>query len=223
MTKLIYGIFIVALIGTSVLAAPTIGGPTGLLEMPTAERLQYQEYNLGIDYLGDARSINNDKDKGAHYYKLNIGTYDNIEMGVVGGAYPEEGVFLNMKYHVFSEQKQYPVDVAVGLENLTANEGSSLYMVASKPFQASFTGHVGFRALFEDSVSSALMMGGEYFLNDAVSIIADMIGDDGLYRVNTGARWFAMENLIFQASILDGIGETSNPRFMVGASISKFL
>ena len=73
MTKLIYGIFIVALIGTSVLAAPTIGGPTGLLEMPTAERLQYQEYNLGIDYLGDARSINKDRDKGAHYYKLKIG------------------------------------------------------------------------------------------------------------------------------------------------------
>ncbi len=222
MKKLMHSFFILS-ISTCVAAAPSIGGPTGLIEMPTAERLQYQEYNLGIDYLGDARIIDADRDKSAHYYKLNIGTYDNIEMGVVGGTSPEEGVFLNMKYHVFSEQKQYPVDVAVGLENLTANESSSLYMVASKPFQTSFTGHVGFRALFKDSVNSALMMGGEYFLNDAISLIVDMIGDDGLYRVNTGARWFAMENIIVQAAILDSIGESSNPKFMIGTSISKFL
>jgi len=223
MAKLICSFFILGLVNLAAVSAPSIGGPTGLLEMPTAERLQYQEYNLGVDYLGDARTIDSDLEKSSHYYKLNIGTYDNIEMGVVGGTAPEEGVFLNMKYHVFSEQKQYPVDVAVGLENLTANEGSSLYMVASKLFQTSFTGHVGFRALFEDSVSSALMMGGEYFLNDAISLIVDMIGDDGLYRVNMGARWFAMENLILQTALLDGIGEQSNPRFMIGASISKFL
>lgn len=222
MIKLVSSIVIFS-IGTVVFAAPTIGGPTGLLEMPTAERLQYQEYNIGIDYLADAQVIDSDTDKNSHYYKLNIGTYDNIEMGVVGGKYPEEGVFLNMKYHVFSEQKQYPVDVAVGLENLTANKGSSLYMVASKPFQTSFTAHVGFRALFEESVSSALMMGGEYFLNDAVSLIVDMIGDDGIYRVNMGGRWFVMENLVIQSAILDGIGEESSPRFMIGASISKFL
>ncbi|MBD98129.1 hypothetical protein CL648_04950 [bacterium] len=222
MIKLVSGIVIFSFC-TLAFAAPTIGGPTGLLEMPTAERLQYQEYNIGIDYLGDSQIVDSDADKSAHYYKLNIGTYDNIEMGVVGGKYPEEGVFVNMKYHVFSEQKQYPVDVAVGLENLTANEGSSLYMVASKAFQTSLTGHVGFRALFEDSVSSALMMGGEYFLNDAVSLIVDMIGDDGLYRVNMGARWFAMENLVIQSALLDGIGEHSSPRFMIGASISKFL
>ena len=42
---------------SSLQASPTIYGPTGLIEVPTAESIAYKQVNVAVDY-----SINNNKD-----------------------------------------------------------------------------------------------------------------------------------------------------------------
>src|SRR5688572_8932969 len=37
---------------SAIWATPTINGTTGLIRIPTAESLQYKEFNIGFDYLG---------------------------------------------------------------------------------------------------------------------------------------------------------------------------
>ena len=46
MKHIIFGI----LFTVNVLASPTIYGPTGLIEMPSAEAVAYKQISVGVDY-----------------------------------------------------------------------------------------------------------------------------------------------------------------------------
>ena len=59
------------LLTTTLFASPTVYGPTGLIEMPSAESIAYKQVNVAVDY-----SINNQEEnaneKNNVYYKLNL-------------------------------------------------------------------------------------------------------------------------------------------------------
>ena len=124
-------------------AMPTLSGPTGLIEVPTAEALQYKEFNLGFD--GVESNVPGHE---SYFYKLNIGTFKGWEVGIVGGTVPAEGVFVNAKYYLMSDSTRLPMSVAIGLQNLTASKNTKVYLVASKKFSKAFGGILGSGQIF---------------------------------------------------------------------------
>jgi hypothetical protein len=207
-----------ALWATSLMAAPTINGPTGLIVVPTAESLQYKEMNVGLDY-----KLSNGTQQ--HFFKFNFGEFKGVELGVVGGSVPTEGVFVNAKYYLMSDNTRFPLSIAIGAENLGAKNKTGVYMVASKKFQGGVSGHFGFYAGFDEQsdLDPSVMGGAEWVLDNRISLLADVIGKSRKYTINTGLRFSIYPNLQFRASILD-IGNNLNENFYtLGLSYNAFL
>ncbi|NBV43159.1 hypothetical protein EBR96_10405, partial [bacterium] len=88
-------------------AEPTINGPSGLVTMPTAESLEYQQFNFALDY----KMANQVQER---FYSFNMGMFKNVELGITGGSTPTEGVFVNAKYFLISDNGRFPLTFAVG-------------------------------------------------------------------------------------------------------------
>jgi hypothetical protein len=206
---------------TLVAAAPTIYGPTGLITMPTAEAVQYKEFSFGLDYL----SISGPPKDESWFYKMNVGTYKNWELGIVGGKVPTEGVFVNVKYYLTTEAERFPIALAVGFQNLFSKERTDLYMVASKRFPSAWSGHLGFKANFGRSKVQPSVMGGlEYALSEHVSTLGDITSDGDQYSVNAGLRIVLIQNTLLNLAVTN-IGQSTGPgtAMVVGFSYSTFL
>lgn len=201
-------------------ARMTINGSTGLLTVPSAEALKYKEISVGYDYLFSDR----DRDEDAFFYKATLGTFQDWEIGVVGGSEPDEGMFLNVKYYMMSDNSRYPVMVAIGMENLSSEDNTSVYMVASKRFKGGLSGHFGFRALFSDEIDPSIMAGLEYFVNNNIVLITDISGQQQDYAVNSGIDYQLSPEVTIRAAILD-IGKVSDEglRYSMGIVLAKFL
>ena len=226
MKKIIISIFMISCLVSNLYSTPTINGPTGLITVPTAEALKFREVNVGIDYF--MKDIE-DTTKDHYFYKLNLGTFQNCELGIIGGSFLEEGVLLNVKYFALNEEDRFPLALALGIENLSSKLNSSLYMVASKKFRGGFNGHVGFNANFKSENESSRiipnMMGGiEYFFSDLISVMVDFKGDDDFYKINLGSNYHVSDFLVFNMHFLD-VGSVSNTgsSLNIGCVISKFM
>ena len=184
----------------AITAAPSINGPTGLITIPTAESLSYKEFNIGFDYLYS--KVNEDNDDWV--YKLNLGTFENWEFGVVGGQTPTEGVFLNVKYYLMSDSSTQPLSFAIGSEKLTSDSDTSIYMIASKKIRPDLGFHFGFRAIFgEEELDPSFMTGTNYIISDILEVMADVNGQEDNYTLNLGAQLFILRDLAIRATILD--------------------
>ena len=67
--------FLVCLIifSVSLFSSPTVYGPTGLIEMPSAESIAYKQLNVAFDYSMNDNSDENSAQQNNFYYKLNLG------------------------------------------------------------------------------------------------------------------------------------------------------
>ena len=207
------------LLSTLVHAIPTIQGPSGLITVPTAESLKYKEFNFAID------SILNEDDKSQSlYYKVNLGTFQNWELGFVGGKTPTEGVFINAKYYLLSDNSRFPLSIAIGLQNLASKSLTDVYMVVSKRFKGGFIGHFGFNANFANKDVDPSIMGGlEYLLNEYISIIGDIDGKRQTYVANAGIALYLTESFVIRGAVLD-VGNNNDTRdISVGLSYTQFL
>lgn len=201
-----------------VVADPTFYGPSGLIVIPTAESLQYQQFNLGYDFRGA-----NDSQQG--FYKLNMGMFKNMELGFVGGATPTEGVFINVKYFLMSDATRYPMSFAVGIQNLASKSDTGLYLVMSKKFQGGLNTHLGFNAHISDELDPTIMGGIEYLVNDNLSLLADFSGKKKTYTLNGGLRIAIYPDLSLRVNILD-IGNPSpdnSSYYSVGVAYNRFM
>lgn len=200
-------------------ARPTINGPTGLVTMPTAEALKYKEFNLSYDYLF-AKDVAND----SWSYKANLGTFKNWELGVVGGSAPKEGMFLNAKYYLMSDESRFPVMVAVGIQNISSNDLTDVYMVASKQFQGGLGAHFGFKATFANSIDPSLMFGLDYAINDVLSVLGDVGGTDKHYALNLGTDFSLTPDVALRGSLLDVTNNSIEGfRWGIGIAYGKSL
>jgi len=205
-----------------VLATPSIGGHTGLIKMPTAEALPYKKTNFGIDYMtsnGEDSSDDND-----YFYKVNLGALENLEIGFVGGTQPDEGVFINAKYFLLSNNEELPMSIALGVENLGAKNDTGAYLVASKRFKGDILGHFGFIARFAESLDASVMLGAEYLFDDKLVFLGDVVGNNDLYEVNLGLRYFFKSEFAMHLSIVD-IGQTHSDETIItlGLSVASFI
>lgn len=209
-----------AIIGLAIpiAADPTFFGPSGLIVIPTAESLEYQQFNLSYDFRGTSTAQQG-------YYKFNMGMFKNVELGIIGGATPTEGVFINMKYFLISDASRYPMSFAIGLQNLASKTDTGLYLVMSKKFQGGLSAHLGFNTFISDQIDPTLMGGIEYIVNDHMSFLADFSGKQKTYTLNGGLRFAIYPDLSLRVNILDVGKDTTNggSYYSVGLSYNRFM
>jgi len=159
------------------------------------------------------------------YYKFNLGVLKNWEMGVVGGTVPSEGVFVNAKYYLMSDNSRFPLFLAMGFERLASLNKSEVYLIASKIFQGGLSGHFGFKARFHpEEIDPSIMGGVEYFYNNAFSVLADFTGETRVYMLNTGVRFYIIPEISLRLNIINlGNAENRGIFYTFGLVFLKFL
>jgi hypothetical protein len=208
----------------SVFASPTIYGPTGLIEMPSAQSIAYKQVNFAVDY-----ALNNDEEgesKNNFFYKFNLGSFENWELGILGGSFLDEGVFVNMKYFLMSNQEENPLSIAAGLERIGSNSDLATYLVTSKRFDGGLHGHFGFKAYLQDSLYASAMLGFEYFSDEKVSFLVDITGEKNeAYVLNGGTKIFIDPDISLRIYLVDITKNRAAQEtlYTFGLSISKYI
>lgn len=209
--------FFLAILSFVVFADSSLYGPSGLVTMPTAQSLHYKELTVSYDYLFNV----DNSDQHSWVYSLNLGTFENLEVGVVGGERPEEGLFLNVKYFITEGSERLPLTFAAGFENLSSNDESAFYLVVSKTLQPDFHIHGGFKAIFSDELDPMIMVGTNYFFNEKIEFLGDINGQNQSYFVNLGAKYQLNDNVVLRASIVDLFHISPRGRFFSFGIVSN--
>jgi hypothetical protein len=217
------------ILSISLFSSPTIYGPTGVIEMPSAESIAYKQVNMAIDYaLGNNSSDDADGsgDDAQLFYKFNLGSFENWELGILGGSFLDEGVYVNMKYFLMSNQEEHPLSIAAGIERLGSKKDLSTYLVTSKRFSGGLHGHFGFKAFFQNKLTAAAMIGIEYFSDEKISFLADILGGrNENYVLNAGTKIFIDSDIAIRLSLIDitKARPAKETLYTVGISVSKYI
>ena len=163
-----------------VMAASSMNGPTGLIDIPTADVLRSGQISLGYYHL---------KDGGVGTVNTNLAP--NLEIGVTAFRYDGQTSKndLNAKFSVVPETVVAP-GLAIGVQNLSSNNKRSVYAVASKALPFGFRMHAGagsgqFNGIFaglEKTINPISITGNNAF--PATTLIAEYNGK----VMNYGAR-----------------------------------
>jgi hypothetical protein len=187
---------------------PGIAGSTGLLRMPSADVIPYKNVNFGLDV-----GSNNLTDKMTILYKMNLGTFQGMELGCVGAddgdGNIKDGVYINMKYSLATDNSPYPLLLAIGVENLTAREGTDVFMVATKYIPNGSRIHFGFVGDFGQSRFRPLGALGydTPFFAEKTYFLTDMFAGEHVFQLDLGMRWYLSESAAFN---LTGINVMAN-------------
>jgi hypothetical protein len=125
-------ILLAGVTGVPVFAAPTIHGPTGLIEAPSGDTLAASQFNFALN-LGEH----------VNYLTFNMSPMNNLEFGVTNygwdGGSEVQG---NVKFRLTPESKTAPA-LAVGVRNI-ADDHRGLYFAGSKNLaDLGMRGHFG--------------------------------------------------------------------------------
>lgn len=176
-----------------VFPAPAINGPSGIVRVPSADVIPYKNFNIASDF-GSASLSGLSTNEAAVYYKMNLGSFHGVELGIVGGTENDsgklrEGVFVNMKLSLSTGEEPYPMLLAIGVENLFSYTQTDVYMVATKYLKQGPRLTFGFMADFPDQKFRPLGMAGvEAPLGDTFFLTSDLLAGETLFQVNAGAR-----------------------------------
>lgn len=194
MKKLMLGLAC-ALLMTSApaFAAPSVSGPTGLIDIPSADALRVGQVSVGYYHL---------KDGGVGTFNTNITS--GLEVGVSGFRYDnqKDATSINAKFAVLPETILIP-GVAVGVEDINNNYERSSYVVASKALPLGFRIHAGIGngrfnggfAGIEKTINPLLITGNDAF--PATALIAEYVDN----KVNYGARMSIVPGLKLDAGV----------------------
>ena len=220
-----YVIFLWLLIGSAVFCTPSIYGPTGLIEIPSALPIEYKKINASVDYVS-ARVFSGDNTSPNVFYKFNFGSFENWELGILSDSLLERGVLVNMKYFLISDQTEYPLSFAAGIQQIGSKNDMMLYLVTSKRLSGGMTLHFGFRSIFWPAINTSLMGGSEYYVTENLSIMAEIMSDkDKRYGLNVGVKMMVYNDVFLRIHALDAVTSQfmRDIRFTVGVSIAKFI
>lgn len=196
----------------AVFPAPALNGPTGIVRMPSADVIPYKNFNIGADY-GTTLASAGGSAEAAICYKMNLGVYHGLELGIVGGTLKgssqlREGVFVNMKLSLSTGEDTYPLLLALGVENLFSYSQTDVYMVATKYFKQGPKASFGFMADFPGNKFRPLGMAGvEWPLADTLILGADFLAGETLFQLNGGVKFYFTP--IFSVNV-SGLNLTDN-------------
>ncbi|MEE8638192.1 MAG: hypothetical protein V3T21_04005 [Candidatus Margulisiibacteriota bacterium] len=178
-----------------VFPAPAINGPSGVVRIPSADVIPYKNFNIGADF-GATFIPEFSSTESTVYYKMNLGTFHGVELGVVGGTEKDsdkirEGVFINMKLSLSTGEEPYPLLLAIGVENLFSYTETDVYMVATKYLKQGPRLTFGFMADFPDKKFRPLGMAGiEFPIANTFFLACDLLAGETLFQVDAGARFY---------------------------------
>jgi len=178
-----------------VFPSPSINGPSGIIRIPDATVIPYKNFNVAADY-GTTIPQGGGTAEATVYYKMNLGTFHGVEIGVVGGTdkttnKPREGVFVNMKLSLSTGDEPYPLLLALGTENLFSFTQTDVYMVATKFFKQGPKFTFGFMADFPNNKFRPMGIAGiEVPLADTFFLLSDLMAGETLFQLNAGARFY---------------------------------
>jgi len=178
-----------------VFPCPAVNGPTGLIRIPSADVIPYKNFNVGADF-GAKFLPSFATTESSVFYKMNLGTFNGVELGIVGGTEKDtgrlrEGVFVNMKLSLSTGEEPYPLLLAIGVENLFSHTQTDVYMVATKYLKQGPRLTFGFMADFPQQKFRPLGMAGmEIPIADTLFIAGDMLAGETLFQVDAGMRLY---------------------------------
>jgi len=195
MKKIMIGLTCALLLTTGpALAAPSVNGPTGLINSPTADVLRPGQLTLGYYHL---------KDGGVGSFNTNVAP--NVEIGVAAFRYDGQSNknYINGKFAVVPETILTP-GLAFGVEDMANRDQRSVYAVASKALPFGFRIHAGtgggrFRGVFagiEKTINPISVITGSNAF-PATTFIAEYDGQ----TMNYGARMSIIPGLKLDAGI----------------------
>jgi len=195
MKKIMIGLTCALLLTTGpALAAPSVNGPTGLINSPTADVLRPGQLTLGYYHL---------KNGGVGSFNTNVAP--NVELGVAAFRYDGQSNnnYINAKFAVVPETILTP-GLAFGVEDMANRDQRSVYAVASKALPFGFRIHAGtgggrFRGVFagiEKTINPISVITGSNAF-PATTFIAEYDGQ----TMNYGARMSIITGLKLDAGI----------------------
>ncbi len=191
-----------------VFPCPAVNGPSGVVRIPSADVIPYKNFNLGADF--GARFLPSfSSTEATVFYKMNLGTFHGVELGIVGGTEKDsdklrEGVFVNMKLSLSTGEEPYPLLLAIGVENLFSYTQTDVYMVATKYLKQGPRLTFGFMADFPENKFRPLGIAGiELPLADTLFITSDLLAGETLFQVNGGMRLYFTPIFSLNASALN--------------------
>lgn len=208
MKKLLTGILAAGLLfaTAAVSAAPSVNGPTGLINTPSSDVMQPGDFSLGYYHLDEG---------GVGIF--NISPAKNLEVGAAGFRWDDRdnSTYLNAKLGLVPETVLTP-GLAVGVLDATDEDERSMYAVASKALPLGFRIHAGYGDGRYDGVFAAvektinplsIITGNSTF--PATTLIAEYDGE----QMNYGARLSLVSGVKIDAGWRDH-------NFYAGASMS---
>ena len=193
---------------------PSLSGASGLTRIPDANVLPYKNWNLSMDY-GSLYTNNGNTQQPAFYYKANLGTFHNFELGLVGGLdqtgqQMRDGVYINMKYAPTLGDGSDPLLLAIGIENLASKTQTAVYMVATKPFVQGPALSFGFLADFPGNKFRPLGMAGIDIPISTLSILADLFAGESVMQLNCGLRYRLLPTFALEGRAINILGDNQN-------------
>ena len=176
-----------------VFPAPAMSGPTGVVRIPSADVIPYKNLNIGMDFGTVITELSQDSRVN---YKMNLGTFNGVELGIVGGTdmatkQLREGVFVNAKLSLASGEDTNPLLLAIGVENLFSHTETDVYMVATKYMRQGFKLTFGFMADFPNNRFRPLgLLGTEIPMGNTFFWAADTMLGETVSQVNAGAKLY---------------------------------
>jgi len=208
-----------------VFPGPSLNGPTGIVRVPSAHVVPYKNFNVGIDYGTTITDFSTSE--GTIRYKMNLGTFHGVEIGIVGGTKENsqqlrEGVFVNMKLALSTGEDPYPLLLAMGVENLFSYDQTDVYMVATKYLKQGPKLTFGFLADFLQNKFRPLGAAGiELPLGDTFIITSDLLAGETLFQANAGAQLYFTPIFsvnLYALNILNGSNVKDNRAALIGFS-----
>lgn len=193
-----------------VFPTPSSSGATGLVRVPSANVIPYKNFNIAMDTGTDPTSS-----RQYLSYKMNLGTFQGVEFGIVGGTTPtgevklREGVFVNMKLSLATNDEPYPLMLAIGTENLFSYTNTDVYMVATKYMQQGPKVTFGFMGDFPGDKFRPLGLAGIEmpFGGNNFILVGDLLAGETVFQVDGGIRFFFSPTFCLYGNLLNAFND----------------
>jgi hypothetical protein len=208
-----------------VAAAPSLGGYTGLLFVPTASTLGNTDYNFAYFSLGDHEGDN------SHVWTGNFGFKGGFELGIarvksgcdyeLKGAQAQDGYFsscgieetlLNAKYNFRPQTSAHKPGLAIGVIDATGEIDTTAYVVATQSLANVYKPN---RPQLHVGIGSGMLDGFFAGISTSYSKLT-LMGEYDTHNVNLGARYAVNNEIRLHAGWIDGLDSLA-----VGASFNK--
>ncbi len=188
------GLVLTLIIGLAMaaVAAPNLLGPTGLLNIPTADTLRDDEYNVSAFNIDGVDPI---------VYSFNFGVRDNLEAGFTRGA--DKLTTVNLKYN-FKPMTEKNAGISMGILDATNQVNTTIYTVMGKAISTealygitNLHLHAGLASgkSGEQRPLNNLFFGANFDVQNKLTVMLEYDGDN----FNYGGRFALTKSVLLEA------------------------